>query len=356
MVKVETLRSAHELDRLKERWTWLEQQCEATLFQSYDLNRQAARWFAARETPHIVVAESGSGMAIIPAVRRERELGLIGETLFDYRDVLSAGDPKVLQCAWREMARAGLRLEVTALRGEAARERWQSLHPTPFCNAPATRRADLTAGEFVAAHHKSAKASRRLAREGLRLVRRENVRRENARRGRRRRTDQCVVGGVGAAERQPGDDDRLGAADLLVGSSENLFLNRRRQNFMLWIVRSGVLNCTIWSYETHGGDVAAALATFRHGGVRHFYTIHHDPRWERLSPGQVMIFDVTRETLADGLDVDFMTGEYPYKNRLATAMVPLYRVTASAEQMASWEISPQTSSATGMPEAAAPAA
>ena len=36
-----------------------------------------------------------------------------------------------------------------------------------------------------------------------------------------------------------------------------------------------------------------------------------------------MIFDVTRESLAEGLDVDFMTGEYPYKNRLATAMVPL---------------------------------
>jgi hypothetical protein len=46
-----------------------------------------------------------------------------------------------------------------------------------------------------------------------------------------------------------------------------------------------------------------------------------------------MIFDVTRETLTDGMDVDFMTGEYPYKNRLATAMVPLFRVEASAQQM-----------------------
>jgi hypothetical protein len=46
-----------------------------------------------------------------------------------------------------------------------------------------------------------------------------------------------------------------------------------------------------------------------------------------------MIFDVTRETLTDGMDVDFMTGEYPYKNRLATAMVPLFRVEASARLM-----------------------
>ena len=119
MLKLETLRSAHELDRLKSRWTWLEKQSDGTLFQSYELNRRAAEWFAARETPHVIVAESDSGMAIIPAVRRERELGLIGETLFDYRDVLSAGEPEVLEQAWRELARLGLPLEVTALRGAA---------------------------------------------------------------------------------------------------------------------------------------------------------------------------------------------------------------------------------------------
>ena len=62
-----------------------------------------------RETPHVIVAESDSGMAIIPAVRRERELGLIGETLFDYRDVLSAGEPELLEHAWRELARLGFR-------------------------------------------------------------------------------------------------------------------------------------------------------------------------------------------------------------------------------------------------------
>ncbi len=133
----------------------------------------AAEWFAARETPHVVVAESDSGMAIIPAVRRERELGLIGETLFDYRDVLSAGDPRLLERAWRELARLGVPLEVTALRGSRRRSAGRALAPTEFCNAPTTRRCDLTAEEFVAAHQKSAKASRRLAREGLRLVRRE---------------------------------------------------------------------------------------------------------------------------------------------------------------------------------------
>jgi CelD/BcsL family acetyltransferase involved in cellulose biosynthesis len=313
MLKLETLRSAHELDHLKSRWTWLERQCDGTLFQSYELNRWAARWFAARETPQVIVAESDSGMAIIPAVRREREVGLIGETLFDYRDVLSAGDPGALQQAWRELARLGVPLEVTALRGAATRERWQSLEPAEFCNAPTTRRSDLTAAEFVAAHHKAAKASRRLARQGLRLKRRES---------------------------------RLGAISEWVyrhkaewrGKSENLFGDRLRQRFMMYIVCSDVCDCTVWSYDDPRGEIAAALVSFRHGCVRHFYTIHHDARWERFSPGQVMIFDVTRESLAEGLDVDFMTGEYPYKNRLATGMVPLYRVAASAGQMASWNV------------------
>ena len=223
MVKVETLRSAHELDRLKARWTWLEQQCPATLFQSYALNRRAARWFAAQETPQVVVAESDSGMAIIPAVRRERELGLIGETLFDYRDVLSAGDPAVLEDAWRELARLGLGLGLTALRGERARERWTGLELMPFCNAPTTRRADITANEFVAAHSKSAKASRRLAGQGLRLV----------------RTDSLVRSGTvrrNSGLRRVGEWIYRGKAEWR-GESENLFLSRRRQDFMAALMK-----------------------------------------------------------------------------------------------------------------------
>lgn len=311
MLKVETIRSAHELDRLKLRWRWLEKQCGGTLFQSYELNRRAAEWFSSRETPNVVVAESDAGMAIIPAVRRERELGLIGETLFDYRDVLSAGEPWVLERAWRELAKAGVGIEVTALRGDSCRERWASLDPVPFCNAPATRVRDISAGQFVKAHHKSAKASRRLAREGLRLVKHDAGLEPIAKWVYRRKAEWS-------------------------GKSENLFGDRHRQDLMINIVCSGVVHCDIWSYETDNGDVAAALVTFRHGNWRHYYTTHYDARWERLSPGQVLLFDVTRESLSEGLNVDFMTGEGIYKNRLATAMAPLYRVAATAAQVASW--------------------
>jgi CelD/BcsL family acetyltransferase involved in cellulose biosynthesis len=226
---------------------------------------------------------------------------------------LSAGEPKVLEEAWRELARVGLNLEVTALRDQPIRARWQSLQPREFCNAPTTRRCDITAEEFAAAHWKSAKASRRLARKGFRLMRQEDGRARIAEWVYRRKSEWS-------------------------GESENLFLDKPRQDFMLHIVCEGICDCTVWRYCNSEGDIAAALVTFQHGSFRHFYTIHHDPRWERFSPGQVLIFDVTRESLAEGLDVDFMTGEYPYKNRLATAMVPLFRVAATPGQMASWKI------------------
>ena len=309
MLRIETLRGTHELECLRSRWEWMERHCEYTLFQSFELNRRAAGWFVARESPHVVLAESDSGLAIIPAVRRERELGLIGETLFDYRDVLSAGAPEVLAAAWHDLARIGLPLEVTALRGEAVRSRWQPLAPFEFCNAPMIRHSQISAEEFASAHRKSAKASRRLAREGVHLTRDPDGARQAAEWLYRRKAEWC-------------------------GASTNLFLDRQRQNFMLHILTDGVCRCTVWRYQSSSGETAAVLVSFDHNGCRHFYTIHHDPRWDRFSPGQVMIFDVARESLREGLDVDFMTGEYPYKNRLATTQIPLYRVHATVEQMA----------------------
>jgi len=272
----------------------------------------AAEWFAAREAPNVILAESDSGMALIPAVRREREVGLIGETLFDYRDVLSSGAPEVLAAAWRELAKLGLPLEVTALRGDTVRQRWERFEAAPFCNAPMIRRDRISGGQFAREHRKSAKASRRLARQGVRLTRSPAGEAEAARWIYRHKSEWR-------------------------GSSANLFIDRQRQNFMLNIRHSGVSHWEIWRYVDINSRILAALVTLDSHSCRHFYTIHHDAGWERFSPGQVLIFDVARESLAEGLDVDFMTGEYPYKNRLANEQVPLYRVRASAEQMSGSE-------------------
>ena len=44
--------------------------------------------------------------------------------------------------------------------------------------------------------------------------------------------------------------------------------------------------------------------------------------------------EVTCQSLAAGLDCDYMTGEQPYKMRLATASAPLYRLQATPQQLA----------------------
>ena len=80
--------------------------------------------------------------------------------------------------------------------------------------------------------------------------------------------------------------------------------------------------------------LVAALVTIRDVDARRLYTVYFDPAWSKFSPGTVLIYEVTARTLAEGLDCDYMTGEYGYKNRLATAMVPLLKVEASAEQLA----------------------
>jgi CelD/BcsL family acetyltransferase involved in cellulose biosynthesis len=46
-----------------------------------------------------------------------------------------------------------------------------------------------------------------------------------------------------------------------------------------------------------------------------------------------LIHEVVQESLSSGMDCDFMTGEQPYKTRLATSSVPLYRVCATAEML-----------------------
>src|SRR5262249_51802736 len=81
-------------------------------------------------------------------------------------------------------------------------------------------------------------------------------------------------------------------------------------------------------------QLCAALVTFRDGSLRRFYTGWFDPAYEKHSPGLTLIHEVTRLSLEAGLDCDYMTGEQPYKMRLATRSETLYRVRATSNQLA----------------------
>ena len=115
MLRTVVARSLDDLDRIGTLWEHLYNFGNHTLFQSFAWNRLVASRFPAREDPYVVCAESDSGAAIIPAAIADYGLTLLGEALFDYRDVLHAGDPEVLQRAWQELARLHLPLFFTAL-------------------------------------------------------------------------------------------------------------------------------------------------------------------------------------------------------------------------------------------------
>ncbi len=306
MFRIFRAETAHEMEHLRSRW----ESCKSaakSISQTFLWAQMAALVFSASEVPCVVAAENDSGLAIIPATRclQGGELSLLGEKLFDYRDVMQEGDPGALQRAWMELAGYEAPLGFTGLRGADARDRWKEFRPEFFCNAPAVRLQDTTAEDFVASHSRLGRHSRRLRKQGVEL----------------RRYNGSNSGLVSWIYQQKA---------LQEGS---VFSDPRRREFMVRICAADPAACEIFTYESAAACVAA-LVTFRHELTRHFYTIYFNPQWAHYSPGQVLVFEATALSLADGVDCDYMTGEYPYKNRLATHTVPLYKVHASAARLA----------------------
>jgi len=84
----------------------------------------------------------------------------------------------------------------------------------------------------------------------------------------------------------------------------------------------------------NGKQKAAAVVTLRDGACRRFYTGWFAAECEKHSPALSLIYEVTRQSLAEGLDCDYMTGEQGYKMRLATDLVKLFKVRATAAELA----------------------
>jgi CelD/BcsL family acetyltransferase involved in cellulose biosynthesis len=276
------------------------------MFQSFAWNETAARVFGGREPARVIVVENDSGAAIVPACCRQGMMGPIGERLFDYRDVLWS-DGSLLATAWEKIAELGLPFLLTALRGAESVGQWEGLSVEPFANAPAVLLGDISADQFLLTHNRLGRYSRRIRKHGIDLHRRAGSDRDLI------RTIYELKGTQGTPE-------------------SNLFSDPLRREFMVEICAHPETGCEMFSYET-AGQIVAALVTFRDNSWRRFYTVYYDQRWAALSPGQVLLFEITARSLAEGLDCDFMTGEYPYKLRLATDLVPLYCVSATPEEL-----------------------
>jgi CelD/BcsL family acetyltransferase involved in cellulose biosynthesis len=113
---------------------------------------------------------------------------------------------------------------------------------------------------------------------------------------------------------------------------ENIFLDQRRCEFMVAVAALEGAYCDLFTLEDDAGQIIAGLLTFREHNVRRFYTIYFHPQWAHYSPGLALLYEVTARSLAEGLDCDYMTGEYPYKLRLSNASRPLFRLELEAEE------------------------
>ncbi len=278
-----------------------------TLFQDFDWNLLAAQTFS-HEKPFVVYAEASYGVAIIPAVFRSTDLTvrMLGEELFDYRSFLHQGDETILRSALAALSQLGRRLEIVAVRESDRLPVMQELQLTPFINAPSIRSGEMPAELFAKLHNRLARNLRRFQRMGFEL--------------RQRNGD--------SPELVRSIYERKAAAD-----PSSLFHDPKRVTFMVEAARLKPEQCEIYTLE-NGVHLAAALITFRDDSCRRFYTCWFDQEMSKLSPAMTLLHEATRQTLAANMDCDYMTGEQPYKLRLATGAMPLYRLQATPAQLA----------------------
>jgi CelD/BcsL family acetyltransferase involved in cellulose biosynthesis len=294
--------------RIRPLWERLYGAAECTVFQAFDLNLLAADRFADREEPHVICAESDRGAAIVPAVVRRSDgtIRLLGEELFDYRMFLHAGDDEVLRAALGLLADLGRPMEIVAVREEDRDMVIDELETAPFTAAPGVSCSQISAEEFAAAHTRLARNLRRMERLGFEL------------------------------HSYGGDNPMLlrSIYKAKAGQSESsLFHDTERVEFM--VSAAGLMPDVFEVFTLEdSGEMAAAVVTLRDRGCRRFYTGWFAPEYERHSPALALIYEITRQSLGAGLDCDYMTGEQPYKMRLATKSAPLYRARATAEELA----------------------
>jgi len=309
VLQLQILRSAQEIWRLQPVWERLRRN-HHTVFQEFDWNLLAARMFAEREEPHVIYAHASFGEAIIPAVRRHGntgpEIGLLGEELFDYRNFLFAGDEEVLRFAPAHLADLKQPLRITALRQSDCEALPRELSLNRFTVAPGIRHHQLSADTFAEMHLRLARNLRRMQRLGYEL---------NAWDGSHSQLLRNIY-------QLKAEQDR-----------ESLFRDPLRREFMIEAALLQPRRVQIFTLESES-RLGAALVTLLDPGVRRFYTCWFAPELSKHSPSLSLIYEVSRLSLAAGLDCDYMTGEQSYKLRLATTAVQLFHLKATADELA----------------------
>lgn len=306
--QITVCKTPDEMLRIRPLWERLSAAGNYTVFQSFDLNLLAAARFAKREEPYVVCAESPKGAAIVPAALRRSDgtIRLLGEELFDYRAFLHTGDDEVLRAAVGALAELGRPLEIVALR-EADRDAViGELEMSPFAAAPGVSGERISAEQFAAAHTRLARNLRRMDRLGFTVRTYDGA-------------NPQLLRSIYAAKAQQ--------------DAASLFHDPERIEFM--VSAAGLMPelFEVFTLE-NGSQLAAAVVTLRDGQRRRFYTGWFAAEYEKHSPALALIYEITRRSLVEGLDCDYLTGEQPYKMRLATNAMALFKVRATSEELA----------------------
>ena len=301
-------RTAEEITRLKPVWDKLRLAHPSTIFQDFDWNMLAARSFTETEAPFVVYAESEQGAAIVPAVIRHSDssLRLLGEEMFDYRAFLHSGDEETLCAALASLAETGCAMEVVAMRECDCVPGLADFSRSRFSAAPWLDSSKISGEQFSHVHTRLARNLRRLERLGFALKTYDG--------------NQSQV-------------LRLIYESKALQDENSLFRNPERLEFVINLAKLRPEETEIFLLAS-GSRLAAALVTFRDGSVRRFYTNWFDSEFRKHSPGMVLIYEVTRLSLIEGLSCDYMTGEQPYKIRMARDSMRLYRLAATSAQLA----------------------
>ena len=275
----------------------------ATFFQHFEWNLAAARHFSDREQPYVIAVEAEQDATIIPAATVGGASTFLGEALTDYRSILTT-DPEgqSLAIAWQALEGIGLPLKLTALRPEHHLV-FDELSTQAFVGAPYL--SEISAKQFTRDHNRMFSRLRKLLRLGFELTARSAMDSELLRWLYQRK-----------AEADP----------------ESLFHDSSRVEMLVETFAALKSEVEITTLERQGQIISAAIA-LRDRGYLRFYTNWYDTEWAHYSPGMVLLYEMTRRALEAGLVCDYMTGEQPYKLRMAREIAHLRRVEASAAEL-----------------------
>ncbi len=268
-----------------------------SVFQEYAFARHWAKVFAPEA--EIAVWTSRHAPLVLPLAIRDGRLGLIGEGLFDYLDLIGGAAPEVE----RDAAEAALGLGWRASR---------------FTGVPEGSRHDAFWRALAAEAHPYSAAPVRAAGGSWG--------REHARTARRWAAAKVALARAhGAGERL-----RLLAwlldhkARELAARGQTNVLGRLEQAWLTAMVEQEPELAELWALR-RDGETLAALLCWRGAQVRYAYTISYAPEAAALSPGVLALYGVLRHTMHEGRSFNFLTGEQEFKLRFATHREPLLR-------------------------------